>query len=84
MERQFLCHSVDVRMCSVKTKEVKRSHKQFQSGSCPLGGGNQSEEAHDFYHGFTCDGHLPSILVTCPKFDNLLPELGLSIGVLLC
>ncbi len=41
----------------MKTKEVKRSHKEFQSGSCPLGGGggSQSEEAHDFYHGFTCD-----------------------------
>ncbi len=45
----------------MKTKEVKRSHKEFQSGSCPLGGGNQSEEAHDFYHGFTCDGHALTI-----------------------
>ncbi len=36
---QFLCHSVDVRICSVKTKDVKRSHKEFQSGSCPGCGG---------------------------------------------
>ncbi len=43
----------------MKTKEVKRSHKESQSGSCLLGGGSQSRKyvAHDFYHGFTCDGH---------------------------
>ncbi len=34
-----------------------------------------------------CDGHdvlclWPSVLITCPKFDNLLPELELSISVL--
>ncbi len=49
----------EVRMCSVKTKEVKRSHKESQSGSCPLGGGKSIQRAcdHDYYHGFICDGN---------------------------
>ncbi len=41
VKRQFLCHSVNIRTCCVKTREDKRSHKEYQSGSCLLGGGNQ-------------------------------------------
>ncbi len=33
MEKHFLCHSVDVRMCSVKTTEVKMSHKESLTSS---------------------------------------------------
>ncbi len=54
-KRQFLWHSVVVRMCSEEQRS-KGFRRNF-SLVLVLGGGNQSEEAHDFYHGFTCDGH---------------------------
>ncbi len=52
---QFLCHSVDVGMCS--EDKVKKGLEGISVWSCPASWGSQSEEAHDFYHGFTCDGH---------------------------
>ncbi len=53
---QFLCHSVDVGMCS-EDKGQKGFRRNFSLVFVLLVGGSQSEEAHDFYHGFTCDGH---------------------------
>ncbi len=38
------------------TKRLKGFRMNF-SLVFVLGGGTQSQEAHDFYHGFTCDSH---------------------------
>ncbi len=72
----------------MKTKEVKRSHKEFQSGSCPLGG----ETNLRMLMIYIMDLHVMVMLCISltinlgylPKFDNLLPELELSIRVILC
>ncbi len=61
---------------NVKSKEIKRSHKKSQSGSCPLGGGEvnlRKSLAHDLYHGFKCDGY--SVHLFDHSFWLLAPNL---------
>ncbi len=76
-KRLFLCHAVDVRMCS----EEHRS-KGFRRNLSLLVGGKSVWGSSWFLSSiYICAFLWPSILVTCPTFDNLPPELGLSIRV---
>ncbi len=70
-------------ICSVKTTKLKRSHKEFQSGSCPASWGKSIWGSSCFisciYMWWSyCASLWQNILVTCLTFYNLLPELGLS------
>ncbi len=45
-------------MFSEDQREVKRSPKEFQSKSLSCMGGDPPKSSCDFYHRFSCDGHL--------------------------
>ncbi len=89
LTNNYLTKAVSVPFCECEDVfcEEQRSKGSRRSLVFVLSGRNQSEEVFSSWFPswiYMWWSLWPLVLVTCPKFDNLLPELGLSISVLLC